>query len=230
MVRFLHGRADVNLPILWIAAALVLAPLAAGAAERNVPVYRWTDEKGVVHYGDAVPPQYADQEQTVLNRQGLAVAQIPGRRSSEQEAQDAAAKAADSATRAAQQQRQLRDQNLLATYLSSAEIEALRDRRLEILEGQVRAISQYVDQLRHQSGVLEQQMRHFKPYARAGNAPAVPEPLAEEVVRNVSDLQSQTRSLRAKREEIDRTRTQFADDLQRFQELKSAGRVGAKAH
>ena len=35
-----------------------LAPAAARAAsDKGQHVYRWVDEKGVVHYGDRVPPQ-----------------------------------------------------------------------------------------------------------------------------------------------------------------------------
>lgn len=193
------------------------------AAEKAATVYKWIDENGTVHYGDAVPPQYADQEQTVLNRHGVTVGTIPGRRSAEQQAGDDAAKSADEASREARRLNLQRDQNLLATYLSSAEIESLRDRRLEILDGQVRVLSQYVDQLKRRSDDLEQQVRAFRPYSKKSNAIALPQPFAAEIVRTVSDLRAQERSLRAKRDEMDQTRARFTDDLRRFQELKASG-------
>ena len=35
--------------------------------------YKWVDENGVTHYGDYVPSEYSQREQTVLNPQGLEV-------------------------------------------------------------------------------------------------------------------------------------------------------------
>jgi Domain of unknown function (DUF4124) len=212
----------VGIAVLWTAGA-------HAAPEKAGKVYKWTDEKGEVHYGDAVPPQYADKDQTILNHQGVTVGAVTGRRSAEQVAADEASHAADAAARETQLRGLQRDQYLLATYLSAQELETLRDRRLEILDGQVRALAQYVEQLEARAGQLEERMRRFRPYAAVADAPALPEPLAAEVVHTVSDLRAQERSLAAKRDEVDRTRAQFADDLQRFLELKQAGRSAAHA-
>ena len=38
--------------------------------------YRWVDEHGVVHYGDNIPPQYASQDRTILNSQGVEVGHL----------------------------------------------------------------------------------------------------------------------------------------------------------
>src|SRR5215510_1919751 len=73
-----------------------LAPVAVNAA--NTPSnsskdktisYRWTDEQGVVHYGDRIPPQYAQKEQALLNSQGVVVRRLDAQKSAEQAAADA---------------------------------------------------------------------------------------------------------------------------------------------
>jgi hypothetical protein len=211
---------------LWV--GLTLTGITGAAPEKSGHLYRWIDEKGVVHFGDTVPPQFADQEQTILNRQGIAVGAIAGRRSAEQLAADEENRKADALNVDEQKRRQLRDQNLLATYLSVTEIESLRDRRTEILDGQARVISQYLEQLQGRTAQLEEQMRHFKPYASNPSAPTLPQRVAEEAVRTLTDARSQQRALVAKREEIARTRAQFEEDIGRFRELKGpAGKVSA---
>ncbi|MGH8206127.1 MAG: DUF4124 domain-containing protein, partial [Steroidobacteraceae bacterium] len=48
--------------------ALSLAAAAIGAPNdaAGLRVYKWTDSHGIVHYGDSVPPQYAQDEREVL--------------------------------------------------------------------------------------------------------------------------------------------------------------------
>jgi hypothetical protein len=198
-------------------------PSLAGPSQREPGrsrLFRWVDDQGIVHYGDQVPPQYADQDTIVLNSQGVAVGAIPGRRTPEQLQRESDQKAAeDRAVNAAIQSR-LRDQNLLATYLTVEEIEALRDRRAEIVEGQARVTTQYVDQLRARQAQLQQQAQHFKPYNTAPTAPQLPERLAEDLVRTTTDIATQQRNLEAKRSELERMKSQFAGDIARFRELK----------
>ena len=218
------SRRGLQWPLLGGGLALLLAVLTAAAPVKTGKVYKWTDDKGEIHYGDAVPAQYAEQEQTILNQHGLAVGAIPGRHSAEQIAAEDAAHATEESARDAQKKRQQRDQNLLATYLSVEEIETLRDRRSEIIDGQARVISQYLEQLTTRTTQLTEQMRHFRPYATKATAPVLPEHLAEDVVRTLEDTQSQQRALRAKREELQHTRDQFAEDIARFRELKETGK------
>ena len=205
---------------LVVSLAYACGTAAASSRDSKQPVYKWVDEKGVVHYGDAVPPQYADQDKTVLNSQGIEVGTIPGKRTPEQLAAEAAKKAAEDRTARLAAQARQRDQNLLATYLSVEEIESLRDRRAEILDAQARVTRQYLEQLRTRQKQMEQQAQRFKPYNTAPNATQMPERLSEDLVRTTTDIATQQRNLDAKRQELDKLRAQFASDVARFRELK----------
>ena len=217
-------RLTARILICLLASAVCIAGADAATQRdsnsKQQKVYKWVDEKGVVHYGDAVPPQYADQDKTILNSQGVPVGSIPGKRTPEQLAAEADKRKAEERARETALQSRQRDQNLLATYLSVEEIEALRDRRAEILDAQARVTSQYLDQLRGHQKQLEQQAQHFKPYNTAPNAPQLPERLAEELVRTTSDIATQQRNLEVKRQEAEKLRAQFASDIARFKELK----------
>lgn len=94
-------------------AALGWASPAAAAGK----VYRWVDENGVVHFGDAIPPEYSKERHEVLDNRG-------GRTTVHDEP------VAETPVR------DDRDQALLATYASVSEIEAVRDRRAGYLESQ----------------------------------------------------------------------------------------------
>jgi len=63
-------------------------PVAADAAGtstgKDVVTYRWTDEQGLVHYGDRIPPQYAQKERTILNSRGVEVRKLDAQKSPEQ--------------------------------------------------------------------------------------------------------------------------------------------------
>ena len=211
-------------PLVLTTALLVCVCLTANAATRDggskQQVYKWTDEKGIVHYGDAVPPQYADQEKTILNSQGVQVGTIPGKRTPEQLAAEAAKRTAEEHAQQTAAQARQRDKNLLATYLTVQEIEALRDRRADILDGQARVTSAYLDQLRTRQRQLEETVQKYRPYNTAPNAPVLPERLAEDLVRSTTDIATQERNLEVKQQELARLKAQFTSDIALFRELK----------
>lgn len=94
-------------------------------------MYKWVDEKGVTHYGDSIPPQYAPKA-TVTGKKsaGSAVKQ-----DSSPKPVDAQPVESDPAMKKAlakqQVDRQRQDMALLATYSSEAEIDQARERELK---------------------------------------------------------------------------------------------------
>src|SRR5215207_10071611 len=93
--------------IAVLGTAILFSGTAAAAAAGKA--YRWVDKNGVVHIGDFVPPEYASQGQTELNRQGVSVRETPRQLSP---AEHAAAQQAQ--TDAADRRRH--DSSLLSTY------------------------------------------------------------------------------------------------------------------
>ena len=52
-------------------AALVL--FAAFSATAEAKLYKWVDDKGVTHYGETVPPEYANKDRVQFNDKGSVV-------------------------------------------------------------------------------------------------------------------------------------------------------------
>ena len=149
----------------------------------------------------------------MLDSSGRVVRVIPGRRSLEQVAQQ---KAAEEAAKAGAQ----RDRTLLATYISVADIERLRDQRLELLEQQNRVTRQYIANLREREARLLNDVQRFRPYSDSPKAQPLPDHLAEEIVNTVNGLQVYEQELAKNTTEQERLRTEFASDIARFKELK----------
>lgn len=214
-------RADLRLrrTAAFVVAALLVMPLAADAAKKkstpvaNEEVYRCRDANGRFVYGQAIPAPCMEQDIEVVDGTGRLLRVIPGRRSLEQAA---AQKAQDDAAKAAVQ----RDRTLLATYLSVADIERLRDQRLELLEQQSRVTEQYIANLRERETRLMADVRRFRPYNDGPKAPPVPDHVAEEMVNTVNGLQVYEEELTKNTTERNRLRAEFDADIARFKELR----------
>jgi hypothetical protein len=201
-----------------IATLLGMGLLAMGAAfgasdpgsSSGGKVYRWVDGQGVVHYGDSVPSEYSQSDRSVLNNQGVEVEHVQGSKNAAQQAAQAQADIVAA-----------HDRFLLTTYVSTKDIEQLRDERVGLMEAQIKSAMTYIDTLSARLGALQDRAMRFKPYNSEPNAPRMPDDLAEELVRTMSETRTQHQALDAKRHEQSDTQAQFDRDIQRFNELKA---------
>ncbi len=205
----------MQLALAAILLAAVPTALLAANTSSDRPLYKWVDEKGVVHYGDSIPPQYAKQERSVLNRQGVEVGRLDAEKTDAQRAADAAR---DRATTDAHH----RDQVLLTTYVSVQQIEQLRDQRLDLIEVQVKVTSQYLGTLQGRLQDLQTRSLFYAPYSSTEGAGPMPDALAEDLVRTVKEIRLQERNLASKRAEQGAVREHFESDIQRYTELVAA--------
>jgi len=183
-----------------------------GASSQKGIAYRWVDDKGIVHYGDRLPAEFANTESAILNSQGVEVGRTEGLKTPEQLALERE-----------RQQKMVRqkqhDRFLMTTYTSVADIEQLRDERLGQIEGQRGAAEQYVDNLFSRLSSLQNRAMIFKPYSASPNARRMPDDLAEDLVRALNEMRVQRGALAAKDEEEALLRSQFQVDIERYREL-----------
>jgi len=199
--------------------ALLLA-LLAGAADAQTEkkkLYRWVDKNGQVHYGDSVPPEYAEQDREILNRQGLPV----GREEGTVTPEEAAAKAAADKAARDEQKRKLRDRVLLQTYQSVKELEILRDNRLELVDAQLTIQEQSLSNLRAQRAHIERMAARYAPVNKNPDAPPLPEEVVADLEQSASDIVTQEGNLVKRRVERENIRQNFEADIKRYQELRA---------
>ncbi len=205
----------VSLAIVLMACAAtgaVAAQPRSGSGAAGAKTFRWVDDKGVTHYGDSIPPEYAQGRTAELNSQGVAVREYPARLSPAdqavvQEKEETAAK------------RRQHDRFLLTTYVSARDIEQLRDERLTQIEAQITASKGYVEAVDARLASLHKRASNFKPYSTNPAARRMPDALAAELVQTLNEGRSQRETLVAKQKEQQTLRDTFQADIDRYREL-----------
>ncbi len=201
--------------VLTNSAAAQRAKPAQPSSGGEKTTYKWVDEKGVTHYGDHVPAEYSHREQHVLNSYGVEV-----------QKKQAEMTPAESAAHAAKQREEARrkqhDMFLISTYPSVKEIENVRDTRLTQVSAQISAAEAYIGSLTTRLNGLQQRAQLFAPYNTKPGARRMPDDLAEEMVRAMSELRTQNQLLATRRAEMQSVTEQFDNDITRFKELRSS--------
>ena len=201
--------------VAWLLCALTLIghPSFGSGTTNGRTLYKWVDEQGITHYGDHIPPEYAAQEQHVINSQGVEINRLDAQKTPEQ-------LAADDQKKSEAEQSRNRDHNLVITYASVQEIERLRDQRVTLLADQIKVTSQFLEVLNGKLNKLRASSMNYKPYSSAANAPAMPDQIAEDLVRVGNDIRTQQQNLSEKSSEEATMSKQFESDIARFKELK----------
>ena len=102
-------------------------------------LYKWVDNDGITHYGEVIPPEYADKDRVELNQDGRVLKEqeilTPQKRLAKEQA--------DAKKRAEEQlsvERQRRDKTLINTYSNVNEIELARSRSLQQIDARIYVI------------------------------------------------------------------------------------------
>ncbi|MFQ5609086.1 MAG: DUF4124 domain-containing protein [Woeseiaceae bacterium] len=187
-----------------------------GAAEHDGKYYRWTDEDGVVHYGDSIPAEYTDLDKQVINEHGVTLAEIEGRKTDEERAAEERAQQMQ-----LQKDMQLRaDKALLATYLTVDEIRMHRDRRVELFQAQSRVTELFLSNLESRLQRLERVASRYLPYSTDPDAPQVDPDLVSEINETRSIIQRHQSNLVKFQQEEQTIIARFEGDITRFKSLK----------
>lgn len=117
---------------------LILFTLCSTSAQAKL--FKWVDDNGTTHFGETIPPEYANKDNVLLNEKGRVIKRNEKISEDQRRAQEEGAlkkRIADSAS--AEQRR--KDASLLNTYSSEQEIELARVRNLQQIEARTRAFS-----------------------------------------------------------------------------------------
>jgi paraquat-inducible protein B len=122
-----------KLLIALFAGLLISLPAAA-------KMYKWVDDKGTTHYGETIPPEYANKDRQMLNKSGVVTKTVdvltPEERRT-QEAESAKSHTEEAASRA----QKLHDKSLTDTYSSVNEIDLSRSRNIQQVDGRINSVN-----------------------------------------------------------------------------------------
>ena len=210
--------ARAALTALVIAAAFCIVAGTARAA-----LYKWVDEKGVVHYTDTLPPEAVDKARTELNNQGVPLKKMDKALSPEQ--RRAIEQDAQRQKQAARQQEETarRDRALLSSYSSEAEIDLARKRSLQTIDSVVQSTLAYSEQLAKRKTEVEAKKEEMKGKPIAAILDRELESIDSELIR-------QNELIEQKKRETEMVIAKYDADKQRWRELvASRGAEDAKA-
>ena len=120
-----------------LSACFVLLTFQAATVEAKL--YKWVDNQGVTHYGETIPPEYADKDNVLLDDKGRVIKKNAQLTIEERRNLEATAEKNRAEEAAAAEQRR-RDRMLLSTYSSEKEIDLARDRNLQQVEALINSI------------------------------------------------------------------------------------------
>src|ERR1700680_3529970 len=131
-------------PFRWSAAAWFAAWLALGALPAAATgVYKWTDDQGVVHYSDQMPPDAVNKGSAVYDKQGRQLKKIEPSPTPEQVKAKETEDERQRVIAKAQADKSRRDLALVHSYTSEEEIDFARNRALQAVDSQLKSAETY---------------------------------------------------------------------------------------
>jgi hypothetical protein len=182
--------------------------------------YKWTDDKGVVHYTDKIPPEVVNKGSVELNKQGVTVKRVDPALTPEQRRARAAE---DERERQLARERELvdrRDRALLSTYTTESEIDLARNRALGTIEAQVQSSTAYSALLQKRKTELDAKRLSL------GDKP-VPVVLERELANISDELAKQYELIVTKQKEILVVNVRYDADKHRWAELRRISEASA---
>ena len=177
-------------------------------------LYKWTDERGVVHYSDQIPPEAVDKGTVMLDKQGRQVKKIePAPTPAQLKATEAEAEREKALTKA-KDERARRDLALLQSYTSADEIDFARNRALSAIEAQLKSAETYNADLKKRLADLEKEKT-----ALAGKP--VPATLENQVSAINDEMGRQAQLITQKKDEMAAVSARYDADKRHWQEIKA---------
>lgn len=179
-------------------------------AEDAKKMMKWKDDKGVTHYSDRIPPQYANRESAVINRQGIVVQK--NRPISQQEQALALEK----------QEQDKKDKALLGAFTSAEEIDLARDRHLQtdqdILNNITMQKNNALTKLANNQKTMAALTKQKKPISAD---------LLAEVKLNQAEISQHEQRATQQKQSMELTRNRYDTDKARFIAITKARAEGA---
>lgn len=183
---------------------LLLLSLLSRPAYSAGKIVKWKDEKGNTHYGDNVPAQYANTENSVISPQGITI-----KRNKPNNIQI-------EAIDAAKQEQDKKDKALISSFSNAAEIDLARDRNLQLdllaVEGLQLQKNNSLKRLAENQNLANNLIKKHKP---------VPADLSAEIKSNIADIAKQDQLINERKAAMENTKKRFNDDKIRFLAIKN---------
>jgi DNA repair exonuclease SbcCD ATPase subunit len=183
----------------------VSALLAAVSLNAEAKLYKWVDENGTTHYGEIIPPRYANRETQTLDK-----GRLKERDTSRERAKQHSMMLSDE-----QVQSQRHDNALINTYSSTKEIDLARDRNLQQVEARISSYSTLLKSANENLASLQQEQERITKQNRK-----IPKSLEEDLDNAKERIDQFQADLDTNKAELESVKVKYAADKARYRELK----------
>jgi hypothetical protein len=196
--------------------SMVLIALVIGVTF-SLPVaaklYKWVDDKGTTHYGETIPPEFADKSRSELNNSGREIKKIevttPAERKAKKQAEEQ--KQADEK---ADLEKKRHDMMLTNTYSNVKEIDLARNRSLQQVNAR---INNNNSQLKMANDNLLGLQKESEGYTKANKQ--IPASLQEDLDESQARLDKLQQNLEKSLAEKAAVEARYDADKARYREL-----------
>ncbi len=183
----------------------VAALLAAVSLNAEAKLYKWVDENGTTHYGETIPPRYANRDTQTLDK-----GRLQERESSRERPGSQANVKTDEEIQA-----ERHDNALLNTYSSDKEIDLARDRNLQQVEARITSYSTLLKSANENLASLEQEQEKIAKQNRK-----IPKSLTEDLANAKQRIEKFQADLDTNKQELEAVKARYAADKARYRKLK----------
>jgi hypothetical protein len=189
-----------------LGAALVC--LTAFSATAEAKLYKWVDDNGTTHFGEVVPPEYANKDRVQYNEKGILIKKADP-------AKDAGSAKKPADDQAAIEQRR-KDNALLNTYSNEKEIDLALQRNLQQVEARINSIHLLKRSAQESLDSYRKEVDNYKSANR--KIPSSLQNDLAEAEKKIVQLQQDLTQAEAKATSV---KAGFAADKARYRELTS---------
>jgi hypothetical protein len=191
---------------LLIASAALCAAVSFNA---DAKLYKWVDAQGITHYGEIIPPEYANRDTKQLEKGRI----IDRKDGFDTDKKNSLKKETVEEKAAAESRR--RDEALLNSFTTEKEIDLSRDRSLLQIEAR---INSFATLIRSAQTTLDDLHKENDNRTKAGKK--IPQSLTDDIAAAEARVAKLTKDLEFNQKESVTVRERYENEKKRFRELK----------
>lgn len=182
---------------------------AAVSLSAEAKLYKWVDSNGTTHYGETIPPEYADRDAVKLDKGRIQQREDQKKKSVQKQV------VRDPAVEKDRIEAERRDNALLNTYSSEKEIDLALNRNLLQVEARIDSYSTLLKSAQENMSNLQQEQEHILKQNRK-----IPKSLEEDLNEAQQRIDKFQNDLNHSRQELEAVKARYAADKARYRELK----------
>lgn len=184
------------------------------ALSAEAKLYKWVDDQGTTHYGEVMPPKYANKDRDSINQSGM-LQKRPEKIDQEAVRAKEEAEQKKKIENQATVERQRRDNTLLDTYSNVNEIDQARDRSLELITARIDSNKML---LKSSDTALDGLKKEVETRTQGGKR--IPKSLSRDLAQMEARQSRYAAELAKSEEELNAVRARFELDKELYRKLK----------